>query len=192
MRKKILIGVGAVVGLFIIIGIIAVATSGDEVSAPQPAASEVTASETTQPTQETETPSTHTGLTNEEAEYMDIIASQSAMLVEVFTKLGELLQDNQIGNSEWENSVAVQLTIIRMEYEAAMELQPPDSMIGIHYKYIQGMKHFYTMTELLAEGIDSLDTDLILEANDEMAQGTQYIFEATSLINDFKSSHGIE
>lgn len=70
-----------------------------------------------------------------------------------------------------------------------MELEPPESMAHIHYKYVEGMQHFNTMTELLARGIDESDPDLLNEAIVEMETGAQLMDEATKLMEEFTEGH---
>jgi hypothetical protein len=88
--------------------------------------------------------------------------------------------------------MALQLATIRVTYDEAMEISPPDSMAHIHYKYIQALKHFHTMTQLLADGIDNVDADLLSEGLEELNIGRDYIEETTALINEFNAEHGIE
>ena len=124
-------------------------------------------------------------LTASEQSYVDTITDQSSRLSTAFSKLGELLQNFQLRNDEWTINVATQLDIIKQAYDEAMAIEPPNSMTEIHYKYVQGMKHFHTMIGLITEGIDNIDASLILEANNEMETGTQYILEAARLMTEF-------
>ena len=91
-------------------------------------------------------------------------------------------------DDEWTFDVATQLAKIRLVYNEAMAMSPPSSMTEIHSKYTQGLEHYNTMTELLAQGIDELDADLIEQATTEMYIGQDYIDEATDLMNDFTES----
>jgi hypothetical protein len=127
-------------------------------------------------------------ITAAEQAYASAVAEQATTLAGVLTKLGDLLQNYQLGDDEWAINVATQLAVIRLVYDEAMAMSPPSSMAEIHSKYTQGLTHYNTMTELLAQGIDALDTDLVEQAATEMNIGTVYITEATNLMNDFTES----
>ncbi|MBA7532114.1 hypothetical protein ES705_24340 [subsurface metagenome] len=159
MKKKLLIGLASVIGIFILIGIIAIVTAPEE------------------------------QLTSAEQAYATTIATQATTVGNAFPELGKLQQNPQYGNEDWTLKMATQLAIIRTTYNEAMEMQPPDSMTHIHYKYVQGMKHYHTMTELLAEAIDQLNADLLEEATAEMNAGTQLINETTELMTEFNETH---
>ena len=94
-----------------------------------------------------------------------------------------------IGDDEWTLNVAVQLVTIQALYDEAIEINPPSSMTNIHYKYVQAMKHFESATQLIAQGIDELDANLINQATAEMNLGGQLIDEATELIEEFTMTH---
>jgi hypothetical protein len=123
-----------------------------------------------------------------EQAYALAIADQSSTLSKALTELSDLSQNYQFGDDEWTTDVALQMVKIRTVHDEAMAMTPPSSMAEIHYKYTQGLKHYYTMTDLLAEGIDKLDAGLIEQATTEMNIGTGYIIEATKLMNDFTES----
>jgi flagellar basal body-associated protein FliL len=129
-----------------------------------------------------------TTITAAEQAYALAVVDQSTTMSTALTELVDLLQDYRLGDDEWTINVATQLATIRIVYDEAMALEPPNSMVDIHYKYVQGLKHYHTMTDLLARGIDELDVSLIEQAATEMNTGTDYITEATNLVNDFTES----
>lgn len=134
------------------------------------------------------TSSSQPTITAAEQAYASAVAEQAATLTEALSELGDLLQNYQFGDDEWTTDVALQLATIRIVYDEAMAMSPPSSMTEIHYKYTQGLKHYNTMTELLAQGIDELDAGLIEQATTEGYIANDYIAEATNLINDFTES----
>ena len=167
-------GLGMIISLMVFIIGIATLPSGESPTLPP-----VTPNEPSTPTK------TAT-LSASEQDYINTITSQCTIVGNAFTEVGNLLQDYQFGNDEWTIHVAVQLVIIRSAYDEAMDIEPPTSMADIHYKYVQGMNHFNTMTDLLTKGIDQLDTGLIEQAVSEANAGTEYIYEAAAMMNDFK------
>jgi len=127
-------------------------------------------------------------ITATEKAYASTVGDQATTVATALTELGDLLQNYQLGNNEWTINVATQMAKIRMVYDEAMAMTPPSSMTEIHYKYTQGLEHFHTMTDLLAQGIDELDASLLEQAATEMNIGKDYITEATNLMNDFTKS----
>jgi len=132
-----------------------------------------------------ETPS----LTASEQNYATTMAGHSSRVSEAMSKISDLMGEPQIGYDEWTLDVAIQLTIIRLLYDEALEIEPPSSMADIHYNYMQAMWHYDNSVELIAEGIDTLDDDLISQATSEIEMATEYIKEATRLLSDFTAAH---
>ena len=128
-------------------------------------------------------------LTSAERAYTSTIVNQTTTVGDAYIELGNLLQNPQIGNEDWTLKVAIQLTKIQITYNKAMEMKPPDSMTNIHYKYVQGMKHYNTAIELIAQGIDKIEPELLEQATEEMYLGINFINEATQLILEFKETH---
>jgi hypothetical protein len=164
-----------VIVLAVIIGAIAVATgnSSPETSPSTPPAS---------------TPTSSSTITAAERAYGLAVGDQVTRLGGALSELGDLSTNYQFGDDEWTIDVATQLAKIRLIHDEGMALTPPDSMADIHYRYTQGLEHFYTMTELFARGVDELDASLIEQAGTEMDIAAEYILEATDLMNAFVES----
>jgi len=124
-------------------------------------------------------------ITPSEQAYATTMIDLNKKVSEAFDELSELMANPRMGDDEWTINVAVQLATIRVLYEEAMEIDPPASMAHIHYKYVQGMKHYETATHLIAKGLDELDTNLIDQATTEIYAGAQFVNEATELTNEF-------
>ena len=176
---------------FLVIGIIlmcvgfggvirSVATGQEETSAkvasPPPSA--------TMPTEPTK-PS----LTSAEQAYMTYIEGHANAMSYALGELGRLLQDSQIFDDEWIIEAATYMALIQFGYEEAQAADCPSSMLHIHSKYVQGLSHFNTAMDLLAEGIDYLDMDSLERAITEMDIGTGLIEEATQLTTEFILAH---
>lgn len=135
------------------------------------------------------TPTELPSLTASEQNYATTMADHSSRVGEAMTKISNLMGNPQIGDNEWTLDVATQLTIIRQGYDEALEIEAPSSMADIHYKYTQAMWHYDRSTDLIAEGIDTLNADLIDQATSEIEVGTEYINEAGELLSDFIAAH---
>jgi NADH:ubiquinone oxidoreductase subunit K len=162
-----LMGCLGLIVLAVIIGVIAVATSSGT-----PATS----------------PTSSSTITAAEQAYGLAVADQAFRMSDALSEVGDLSANPQFYNNEWINNMATQLATIRLVHDEGMALKPPSSMAEIHYQYTKGLEHYYTMTELLARGVDELDASLINQAVTEMDIATDYILEATNLMNAFKES----
>lgn len=173
-KKKLLIGLSTLIGISLLIVIIAiVAPPAEQPGQVEPApAPEAPAPEKTE-------------LTTAEQSYAVNIAEQVLAVGQALGVLGQLMQSPEYGTEAWVLQTASRVAIIWTACNKTMELEPPDSMAHIHLKYVQGMKHFDTMTELLAHGIDEADPDLLNEAIVEMKIGAQLIDEANELMKEF-------
>jgi len=127
-------------------------------------------------------------ITSDEQAYAHTVGNQCMALSQACIECGELLENPLMGDTEWTIDMATQLTIIQQLYSEAMELEPPNSMLTIHYKYVQSMSHFNKATSLLATGIDTLDPTLMEQAITELELGNQFMIEAGQLVNDFVAS----
>lgn len=131
------------------------------------------------------TPPESPSITASEQNYATTMAEHSSSVGEAMSNLSDLMGNPQIGYDEWTIAVATEVTIIRLLYEEAQEIEPPSSMADIHDKYVQAMWHHNRSTYLLVEGIDTLDADLIDQATSEIETGTEYLNEATELLYNF-------
>ena len=121
-------------------------------------------------------------ITPEEQAYAELITDHSSEVAEALLQLTSLMSDPQIGNDEWTIDMAVQLVTIQLLYAEVLEIDPPSSMSDIHYKYVQAMWHFDNATNLIAQGIDQLDADLLDQANLEIVSAIELLEEATGLV----------
>jgi hypothetical protein len=128
-------------------------------------------------------------LTASEQNYATTIADHSSQLGEAMSNLSVLMANPQIGYDEWTIDVAIEVTVIRLLYEEAQEIEPPSTMTHIHENYMQAMWHYNRAMDFLVEGIDTLDADLINQATSEIETGTEYIDEATEQTVDFVAAH---
>ena len=196
-KKKIGLGIlGAVVAL-VIIALVAPTSEPEPFPPPEGYSSweayyEETGQSpaTTTPPETTESaPPSEPAITPSEQAYTITIADHSSKASEALYELSALMSNPLIGDDEWTLNVAVQLVTIQALYDEAIEINPPSSMTNIHYKYVQAMKHFESATQLIAQGIDELDANLINQATAEMNLGGQLIDEATELIEEFTMTH---
>ena len=161
MIKKLLIGLASAIGIFILIGIVALVTSPQE-----------------QPT-----------LTSAERAYANITTDQVTTLSNALTELAELLQNPQIDNDQWKRKLATQIVIIQKIHDEAIKLDPPSSQAQIHHKYIQALEYYNDSTYLLSQWLDEQDPNLFDQATKKMVIGAQLFEEATALVLEFEETH---
>ena len=128
-------------------------------------------------------------LTPAEQEYIDAISTQRTIIDNIWSGVNQVWQEFEKFDAEWASKLAIQLEPISIAYDELMAMEPPDSMAAIHYKYIQGMKHYNTMAELFTEFLGTRGGGLITEAGDEMIAGYRDILEANDMLNEFKRAH---
>ncbi len=130
-------------------------------------------------------------MTNEEQDYISALLNNANTMDGALEEFSTLMIEPQIGIDKWTLDVATQLTIIRLAYDEAAQMNPPASMVNIHSKYMQAMNNFNDATYLIASGIDNLDIGMIEEATNKMELGAQYIEETADLIVAFRAAHSI-
>jgi len=128
-------------------------------------------------------------LTASEQNYVATLLDHTERLSDISGNLANLVKNPQILDYEWRLALAIELTKIDALYDEALEIEPPSSMVAIHYKYTQTMSHLHNYVDLMTEGIDTLDADLINQATSELELASEYITEATELAEDFVAAH---
>jgi len=131
------------------------------------------------------TPIEPLSITASEQNYAATMEDHALRVAEALDELSALMANPQIGYDEWTIDVAIQITIIRLLYDEAQEIEPPNSMAAIHYNYMQAMWHYDRSMDLIVEGTDTLNANLISQATSELELGGDYIEEAIRLLSDF-------
>ncbi|HUX49142.1 MAG TPA: zinc ribbon domain-containing protein [Dehalococcoidia bacterium] len=130
-------------------------------------------------------PSETPSLTASEQNYAATMADHSGRVSEALGNMADLMGNPQFFDDEWIMDVAIEFTVIKLLYDEALEMEPPSSMAAIHYKYTQAMSHLNSYVDLMTEGIDTLDADLMDQATSELELAGEYLNEATELTEDF-------
>ncbi len=128
-------------------------------------------------------------MTLEEQTYRITVENRAAICDQAINALSELMTNLQIGDAQWTVNVVVQIALIQAVYDEAIAIDPPISMAHIHDKYVQAMEHYTTATQLITQGIDEVNVNLINQATAEILTGVQLINEAIELLNEFILAH---
>lgn len=167
----IVIGI-AVLFLIIFVGSCAVCLSGSGDKADTPA-------ETQTPTSNESTPQSG------ELVYLSDLSSNSTKIGTQMQIMGEDLVEADLYNEDWQALISMDLELLRMFIDEGRALKPPSSMKYINDEYMKALDHYYTMTYLINEGIDTLNIDLLNQAIQEMNTATEYISATTTLIENY-------
>ena len=134
-----------------------------------------------------ETPS----LTASERNYASTMEDHTGRVGEALGNIADLMGSPNIFSDEWILDLAIELTIIELLYDEALEIEPPSSMADIHYKYTQAMFHLDNYVDLMIEGIGTLDADLLDQALSELELVSEYIDESTEVLEDFVAARSL-
>jgi hypothetical protein len=126
----------------------------------------------------------------EEYVYMDVLTGFLEIDGDTSQELGLLMGNPQILDDDWRFEVAFQVALRRILYEEVKAIDPPSSLSNYHNKYVESLYHYDKAGDLLLQGIDELDPDLLEEAGVEMEIGLQLMEEAGLLLDEFIESRG--
>ena len=128
-------------------------------------------------------------LTTEEQVYLETMIGLNELSADVSYEIGILLENPQIFDDDWRFEVALQLSMVRILYEEAEAIEPPSSLSPYHTKYVQSLYRYDKSCDLLVQGIDELDLDILEEAIEEIDIALQLMEEAMLLLDEFVESH---
>lgn len=105
------------------------------------------------------------------------LRSNLEAIVGLLTKSSEnplLLLDDQ-----WRLEVALHLSVFPMVYDRVQELTPPDSLKNFHTIMLQAINECNQFSAELAQGIDTLDEEILLSANSHMERCAELMVQAS-------------
>lgn len=192
--------VAAVVILIIIISVAGSAGGGEDGDGEQVAGQPTEAApddtgtqepadqETAEPTQPPEPTQGLPELTTAECTYLNTFGDQLETIGSAMAEFGDLFAAPELFSDEWIIDVAIQLAILRLAYDDATALDPPQSLAAVHGSYISAITKLNDATFLIAEGIDNIDADSINEAANLMVEATTDINTGTDQIVGFAAT----
>lgn len=157
-----------------------------EEEAPSPTATEPapteTATATVVPASPTPIATPTPGLSAAEQAYLAQVVELSDTLKESLTRAAELFGAPAIGDAEWTISLAAELATWQVAAQEARELKPPSRFAEFHSLFVDALGDLEAAADLVAQGIDNLDPDLVSRGTEKMEAGTRKIREATQLL----------
>lgn len=195
-RKKVLKILAALMGVFLLIGCCSVGGlmflgSNEPAAVPVPAALATTKATRTPHLTYTPAPTvtltpTSVPVDDTDAKYID---ESIALLVRYDAAMTDLGEWATSGSSyptfaEWAAEASPKLAELLIVGEGIRELQPSPRFAKSHGVFCEATEHYDAAAQLIAKGIDTLNSDFITEAVTEMTLGTALIEEATMLLPD--------
>lgn len=83
-------------------------------------------------------------------------------------RMTPLLLSPQISNSEWQDQVTTQAAVIQLEYEVLGRMSPPSEALQSHRALLSAVGDCDSSMDRLMAGIDKLDTEALVKANELM------------------------
>ena len=119
--------------------------------------------------------------TDEEDAYRVEIKAIAMVLNVTFYSLDEMLVNPEIEDDGWIITTALALSDIMTLCDKAGEITPPESMIDVHIVYLEAILHYYDAIEVLLEGLDEGDINLINQASVEMWIASEILDQVAEL-----------
>ncbi|MFC1913521.1 hypothetical protein ACFLX7_04975 [Chloroflexota bacterium] len=129
---------------------------------------------------DSQVPSEETNTDAEDACRVEIKAIAMALNT-VFYALDEMLVNPEIEDDGWLITTALAVSDILTLCDKAGEITPPESMMDVHIVYLEAILHYYDAIEVLLEGLDEGDTDLINQASAEMWIASEILDQVVEL-----------
>lgn len=120
-------------------------------------------------------------------QYVFSVAEIGAAYREEMERLSQLIAkaaDNTqlVTDEDWHAEVISLLETVAIVEGDIHELEPPDLFADMHISVLEAADYYGEAESLLAEGLDALDPDRILQANEEMLLGTAALDEAADIL----------
>ena len=122
--------------------------------------------------------------------YLNTFGKHALDMAPAFDQLSSLI-DRAIRNPRlieddaWRLDVIVVLAIIQANANTIRALNSPAKLQSIHQRVKNGMGHFVAGTQLIANGLDTYDSDAIAEGGRRFETGASYLNRATRDIEQF-------
>lgn len=96
--------------------------------------------------------------------YLKDVGVQGDMLIDGMSQLGTLLSNANYTDQTWRLQVATAMGMIRAAHETLVDMTPPVDMQALHLRIIDATEDCSDATQLLARGLDNIDSALVSEA----------------------------
>ncbi|MCW9132039.1 hypothetical protein OF830_13985 [Bacillus paramycoides] len=120
----------------------------------------------------------------EEAEYRQAIAKNSQGIGKALGTMGTMFQTPQMQNKEWVGKAVVALAIVKNSADNPPSVPVPAKYNEVNTIYLKSMEKYSQATETMEKGMDSMDTDQMLQASRILNEGNDYMNKVTKLTSE--------
>jgi len=103
-----------------------------------------------------------------EDEYRIEIAAIAVELIAIVNGLDQILANPEIEDSDWITTITLAMEDITTLCDEACQIVPPESMEDIHIINLEAINGLDDAMDMLSEGMDEQDIDLVNQAATEM------------------------
>lgn len=156
--------------------------------AAQPAA--VTPVVAVTPSADVASTSQATGFSADEQAYLSEVGPLLTNMGSSFGRVSTLLQSPQIGDADWSIQLATELALWKATYQKVNSITPPPAFAEMHATVVEALRLDDAAATDMANALDTLDPNLLLQAKSEMDQSNALIQQANDQLNQLKSERG--
>ncbi len=112
-----------------------------------------------------------------EDEYRIEIAAIAVELITIVNGLDQMLANPKIEDSDWITTIILAMEDVTTLCDEACQIVPPDSMADVHIINLEAIDGLDNAMDMLAEGMDEQDIDLVNQATTEMWIAAEILVE---------------
>ena len=180
MDKFLIASIGILIGAVCIAGVV-----GDNPAWPTLATTRTPIPTDQPPIRKSSTPTYQPaprGSSLTENAYVSGMTSHGRNTGNALTELGALMGTPQLGNDSWNQSVAVQIAIVRISNQSIAEMQPPARFSAVHNQIVRAFELLDEALQNLAYGIDHRDLQRVDLAHEQMLESSRLLNQATATL----------
>lgn len=118
----------------------------------------------------------------------EVVASTRRMLpvMETFERQNTRAERDPrvILTKDWQRETADVLRVLNREHDRFRQVETTPRFAEVHSLYLEALGHYREMTILYAEGLDTLDTDLVEQSAVQADRGTAKLAEAQEMLEE--------
>jgi len=114
-----------------------------------------------------------------EDEYRIEIAAIAVELIAIVNGLDQMLVNPEIGDPDWITTIDLAMEDITTLCDEACQITAPESMEDIHLVNLEAIAGLDSAMDMLADGIDEQDIDMVNQATTEMWLAAEILAEVT-------------
>ena len=117
-----------------------------------------------------------------EVEYLEVFTEQAELVTMAMERLTMSFRRPQLSNSNWRELLNVWLETFPYVQQNIADLVPPRSLKRGHDTFLRGIAYCVSGAELIAEGVENLESSKFTEAADYFDDCTRITTEALNIV----------